>query len=144
MSSVKTELSLDLLFKHIYAITAGTRLSLGKAHPLVSVYPATHELRATICSQRLRPYRDSFWVAVRTCLPPRCLSMPACSPVTVRKAVSGEMGFYVLPNLGPVLHVRLKRVYLWQRKSAYVSGEQSFQVTSFSLLYVSSLLLTCA
>ena len=68
--------------------------------------------------------------------------MPACSPVTVRKAIFGEIGFYVLPKIGPVLHARLGRVFLCQRNSAQVYGERSFQKSSFSVLYVSSLLLT--
>ena len=40
-----------------------------------------------------------------------------------------------------MLHARLKRMLLWQRNSALVLGEQSSQVTPFSVLYMSSLLL---
>lgn len=53
---------------------AGTGLSLGKIHPLVSVYPATHQSSIASRSQRHRPYRDCMDAALA----------PFCSQSAIR------------------------------------------------------------
>ena len=80
---------------------AGTRLSLGKIHPLVSVYPATHQSSVASRSQRHRPYRDCMDAA----LAPFCSQ----SAIRVRKGSvwwnENESSGYICWIGGWVVHI---------------------------------------